>query len=46
VSRVFPHNTPSLKLLERAGWRRVGVYQRHGQLDGIWLDVVVVEKLL
>jgi phosphinothricin acetyltransferase len=46
VSRVFPHNTASLKLLERLGWSRVGVYQRHGQLDGVWLDVVIVEKLL
>jgi L-amino acid N-acyltransferase YncA len=46
VSRVFPHNTASLKLLEHSGWSRVGVYQRHGQLDGAWLDVVIVEKLL
>jgi phosphinothricin acetyltransferase len=46
VSRVFPENEPSLRMLDRLGWRRVGVYQRHGKLDGIWRDVVIVEKLL
>jgi hypothetical protein len=24
----------------------VGVYRRHGQLDGVWRDVIIVEKLL
>jgi len=46
VSRVFPENVASLKMLDSLGWRRVGVYQRHGQLDGVWRDVVIVEKLL
>jgi L-amino acid N-acyltransferase YncA len=46
VSRVFPENTASLKMLDSLGWRRVGVYRRHGQLDGVWRDVVIVEKLL
>ncbi len=46
VSRVFPENQPSLRMLHRLGWREVGVYQNHGQLDGVWRDVVIVEKLL
>jgi phosphinothricin acetyltransferase len=46
VSRIFPENTPSLALHERAGFRVVGVYHRHGQLDGAWRDCVIVEKLL
>jgi phosphinothricin acetyltransferase len=46
VSRIFPENTPSLALHERAGFRVVGVYRRHGQLDGAWRDCVIVEKLL
>ena len=46
VSRIFPENTPSLVLHERAGFRTVGVYQRHGRLDGAWRDCVIVEKLL
>jgi phosphinothricin acetyltransferase len=46
VSRIFPENAPSLALHERAGFRVVGVYRRHGQLDGQWRDCVIVEKLL
>jgi len=46
VSRIFPENVPSLALHERAGFRVVGVYRRHGKLDGQWRDCVIVEKLL
>jgi L-amino acid N-acyltransferase YncA len=46
VSRVFPENHASLRMLDKLGWRRVGIYERHGQLDGVWKDVVIVEKLL
>lgn len=46
VSRVFTDNIASLKLLRTLGFREVGVYERHGQLDGIWRDVVIVERLL
>jgi L-amino acid N-acyltransferase YncA len=46
VSRVFPENRASLKLLASLGFREVGTYHRHGQLDGVWRDVVTVEKLL
>jgi phosphinothricin acetyltransferase len=46
VSRIFPENAPSLVLHERCGFRVVGVYHRHGKLDGAWRDCVIVEKLL
>jgi L-amino acid N-acyltransferase YncA len=46
VSRIFPENTASLALHERCGFRVVGVYRRHGRLDGKWRDCVIVEKLL
>ena len=46
VSRIFPENVASLALHERAGFRVVGVYRRHGKLDGQWRDCVIVEKLL
>lgn len=46
VSRVFVENTASRALLRAAGFREVGVYERHGQLDGVWRDVVIVERLL
>jgi len=46
VSRIFPENTASLRLHERCGFRVVGVYHRHGKLDGEWRDCVIVERLL
>jgi L-amino acid N-acyltransferase YncA len=46
VSRVFPENEASIALCRSLGFREVGVYRRHGQLDGEWRDVVIVERLL
>jgi L-amino acid N-acyltransferase YncA len=46
VSRIFVENEASRKLMRRLGFREVGVYEKHGQLDGIWRDVVIVERLL
>jgi L-amino acid N-acyltransferase YncA len=46
VSRVFPENGASLALCRALGFREVGVYRRHGRLDGEWRDVVIVERLL
>ena len=46
VSRIFPENEPSLRLMRSLGFREVGRYERHARLDGVWRDVVIVEKLL
>jgi phosphinothricin acetyltransferase len=46
VSRVFPENEASLALCRSLGFREVGVYRRHAELDGEWRDVVIVERLL
>ena len=46
LSRVFPANTASRALCRACGFREVGVYEKHGQLDGEWLDVVIVERLI
>jgi L-amino acid N-acyltransferase YncA len=46
VSRIFPENTASLALCYRHGFRVVGTYLRHARLDGVWRDVVIVERLL
>jgi len=46
VSRVFTDNYASRRLLASVGFREVGVYERHAQLDGVWRDVVIVERLL
>lgn len=46
VSRVFVENGPSRALLRSVGFREVGVYEKHARLDGVWRDVVIVERLL
>lgn len=46
VSRIFPENVASLALCRATGFREVGVYRRHAQLEGVWKDCVIVEKLL
>src|SRR5690606_28006161 len=40
VSRIFPENTSSLRLMKKLGFREVGTYYKHGKLDGQWRDVV------
>lgn len=46
VSRVFVENAASRALLRSQGFREVGVYEKHAQLDSVWRDVVIVERLL
>jgi len=46
VSRVFVENAANRSLLRSVGFREVGVYEKHARLDGVWRDVVIVEKLL
>jgi L-amino acid N-acyltransferase YncA len=46
VSRIFPFNTASRALCRACGFREVGVYEKHGRLDGQWLDVVIVERVI
>ena len=46
VSRIFPSNTGSRALCRACGFREVGIYEKHGRLDGAWCDVVIVERLI
>lgn len=46
VSRIFPFNAASRALCRASGFREVGVYEKHGCLDGQWMDVVIVERLI
>jgi phosphinothricin acetyltransferase len=46
LSRVFPENEASRRLLAKVGFREVGTYRRHGKLDGEWRDTVIVERLI
>ncbi|WP_051217435.1 arsinothricin resistance N-acetyltransferase ArsN1 family A [Paenibacillus assamensis] len=45
LSRIFDFNAGSRQLCRSLGFREVGVYEKHSQLDGKWLNVVIVEKL-
>lgn len=46
VSRIFPENHPSRSLIRSLGFREVGTYEKHGRLDGVWRDVIIVERLI
>ncbi|WP_437114531.1 N-acetyltransferase family protein [Streptomyces glaucescens] len=43
-SGVFPENTASIALHERAGFRVVGTRERIGRHHGRWRDVVLLER--
>jgi L-amino acid N-acyltransferase YncA len=46
VGKLFMDNEASRRLVAREGFREVGIHLRHGQIDGDWRDVVLVELLL
>jgi L-amino acid N-acyltransferase YncA len=41
---VFPENEASLRLHESCGFRVVGVRERIGRMNGVWRDVVLLER--
>jgi phosphinothricin acetyltransferase len=46
TAKIFAGNAASLAMFDRGGFRTVGTHKRHGQLDGEWLDVVMLERSL
>ena len=46
IGKLFATNEPSIRLVERGGFRVVGTHERHGVLDGEWRDVILVERSL
>lgn len=46
LSKIFPENVASLALVKRHCFREVGVLRRIGQQDGVWRDVVLLERRL
>ena len=46
LSRVFIENAASRSLCRSAGFREVGIYEKHARLDGVWRDVVIVERII
>ncbi|MGZ3119796.1 N-acetyltransferase family protein [Streptomyces sp. H62] len=43
-SGVFPENTASLAVHQRAGFRVIGTRERIGCHHGVWRDVVLIER--
>lgn len=41
---IFPENTASIALHHACGFRTVGLRERLGQLEGIWRDVLLLER--
>ncbi|OHR73698.1 phosphinothricin acetyltransferase [Bacillus sp. HMSC76G11] len=41
---IFPENTSSLKLHKNAGFREIGIRERIGKMNGVWRDVVSLER--
>lgn len=46
VSRIFPENRASRRLIQSLGFREVGTYEKHGKLEGVWRDVIIAERLI
>lgn len=43
---TFPFNQAGQRLYRKMGFREVGILQNHGKLDGSFVDIMVMEKLL
>jgi L-amino acid N-acyltransferase YncA len=43
-SGIFPENISSLKLHHTFGFRKVGRRERIGKMEGIWRDVILLER--
>jgi L-amino acid N-acyltransferase YncA len=43
-SGIFPENLSSLHLHLKHGFREVGRRERIGEMDGVWRDVVLMER--
>jgi phosphinothricin acetyltransferase len=41
---VFPENGASLRLHKACGFRELGVRERLGELNGVWRDVILLER--
>jgi len=46
VGKLFTANAASAAMCRRCGWREVGMHHKHSRLDGVWRDVLLVERVL
>jgi L-amino acid N-acyltransferase YncA len=43
---TFPFNAAGQALYRKMGYREVGIFRNQGRLDGVFVDVMAMEKLL
>lgn len=43
-SNIFPENKVSLVLHKKYGFKEVGVREKIGQMNGIWRDIVLLDR--
>jgi len=41
---IFPENISSLKLHKNNGFRQLGIREKLGKMNGVWRDVVLIER--
>jgi phosphinothricin acetyltransferase len=41
---IFPENTASVRLHEKAGFRLIGRREKIGQMQGVWRDTLLFER--
>jgi L-amino acid N-acyltransferase YncA len=41
---IFTENTPSIKLHEQLGFRKIGHLEKIGKLNGLWRDTLLFER--
>jgi phosphinothricin acetyltransferase len=41
---IFPENKASIELHKKLGFREVGYREKIGKLDGVWRDVILLER--
>jgi len=46
MGRIFTFNQASRTLCKKLGFTEIGIHEKHGKLDGKWLDTVEVEILI
>src|SRR3990172_5421494 len=46
VLAAFPSNEGGMALYRKFGFREVGIYREHGLVNGKWVDITIMEKLL
>ena len=46
LGRILAFNVASRNLCRSCGFREVGMYKKHGKLNGKWVDMIIVERLI